>query len=37
MRIPYGGTDADLRYDFDHPFATALKGSDNIISFHTKR
>jgi len=27
----------DPRYDFDHAFATALKGSDNIISFHTKR
>ncbi|KAL1407352.1 Homoserine dehydrogenase [Vanrija albida] len=25
------------KYDFDHAFATALKGSDNIISFHTKR
>ncbi|RSH85068.1 uncharacterized protein EHS24_006658 [Apiotrichum porosum] len=25
------------KYDFDHPFATALKGSDNIISFTTKR
>lgn len=25
------------KYPFDHPFATALQGSDNIISFHTKR
>jgi hypothetical protein len=25
------------RYAFDHPFATALQGSDNIVSFHTKR
>jgi homoserine dehydrogenase len=28
---------AHVRYDFDHAFATALKGSDNIVSFHTKR
>ena len=27
----------DCRYDFDHAFATALKGSDNIISFTTAR
>jgi hypothetical protein len=26
-----------LRYPFDHAFATALQGSDNIISFTTKR
>jgi hypothetical protein len=26
-----------IRYPFDHPFATALQGSDNIISFTTKR
>lgn len=25
------------KYDFDHAFATALQGSDNIISFQTKR
>lgn len=25
------------KYDYDHAFATALKGSDNIVSFHTKR
>ncbi|KAI5454104.1 Homoserine dehydrogenase [Naganishia albida] len=33
-----GKVEAKLeKYPFDHPFATALKGSDNIISFHTKR
>lgn len=26
-----------IRYPADHAFATALKGSDNIISFTTKR
>jgi len=25
------------RYAFDHPFASSLSGSDNIISFHTAR
>lgn len=25
------------RYSFDHPFASSLSGSDNIISFHTAR
>jgi len=25
------------KYPVDHAFATALKGSDNIVSFHTKR
>lgn len=25
------------RYPVDHPFATALGGSDNIIAFHTER
>jgi homoserine dehydrogenase len=25
------------RYSFDHPFASSLGGSDNIISFHTTR
>ena len=25
------------RYPYDHPFAASLQGSDNIISFHTKR
>jgi homoserine dehydrogenase len=28
---------SSLRYPFDHAFATALQGSDNIISFTTKR
>lgn len=26
-----------LRYPIDHPFATALGGSDNIIAFTTQR
>jgi len=25
------------RYPVDHPFATSLGGSDNIIMFHTER
>jgi len=25
------------RYPTDHPFATSLGGSDNIIMFHTER
>lgn len=25
------------KYPFDHPFATSLKGSDNMISFSTER
>jgi homoserine dehydrogenase len=25
------------RYPADHPFATSLSGSDNIIAFHTER
>jgi len=25
------------RYPIDHPFATSLGGSDNIIMFHTER
>lgn len=25
------------RYPSDHPFATSLSGSDNIIAFHTER
>lgn len=25
------------RYPIDHPFATSLGGSDNIIAFHTER
>ncbi|ORY24018.1 homoserine dehydrogenase [Naematelia encephala] len=33
-----GKVEAKLgKYPKDHAFATALKGSDNIISFHTKR
>ncbi|WWD21668.1 hypothetical protein CI109_106154 [Kwoniella shandongensis] len=33
-----GKVEAKLgKYPNDHAFATALKGSDNIISFHTKR
>ncbi|GHJ84121.1 hypothetical protein NliqN6_0523 [Naganishia liquefaciens] len=33
-----GKVEAKLeKYAFDHPFATALQGSDNIVSFHTKR
>ncbi|KAK8847579.1 hypothetical protein IAR55_005438 [Kwoniella newhampshirensis] len=33
-----GKVEAKLgKYPIDHAFATALKGSDNIISFHTKR
>ncbi len=26
-----------ISYPFDHPFATALGGSDNIFMFHTER
>ena len=25
------------RYPIDHPFATSLGGSDNIVMFHTER
>lgn len=28
---------ASCRYPNEHPFASALSGSDNIISFHTER
>lgn len=44
LLFPFTGvrcrTEADgacIRYPADHAFATALKGSDNIISFTTKR
>ncbi|WVN89316.1 uncharacterized protein L203_104538 [Cryptococcus depauperatus CBS 7841] len=36
--VKEGKVEARLgKYAADHAFATALKGSDNIISFHTKR
>jgi len=36
--VKEGKVEAKLgKYPYDHPFATALKGSDNIISFHTSR
>ncbi|WVO16671.1 hypothetical protein L204_104351 [Cryptococcus depauperatus] len=36
--VKEGKVEAKLdKYAADHAFATALKGSDNIISFHTKR
>lgn len=36
--VKNGKVEAKLgKYPFDHAFATALKGSDNIVSFNTKR
>jgi homoserine dehydrogenase len=36
--ITNGKVEARLgKYPYDHAFATALKGSDNIVSFHTAR
>lgn len=36
IQVLTDGYDAG-RYPLDHPFATSLGGSDNIVLFHTER